>query len=182
MPQVRLNYVIHNGSTGADVSFYEDQEAASLAAKAGEKTGTAELAFDDNGKLLNPAATKELLKQALADVGKQVTATLADNFAASATQPPKTALPQDLNGKTVTFTGTFLTMRRSLMKSTATSVGARIADLITAKVDFIVAGEDAGDKLREATELGIPVLSEKQWLDAVQRVTAQKSATPKPGA
>jgi DNA ligase (NAD+) len=66
-------------------------------------------------------------------------------------------------GKTVVFTGTLTTMTRQEAKSRAESLGAKVAGSVSAKTDYVVAGEDAGSKLAKARELSVKVLSEAEW-------------------
>jgi len=42
--------------------------------------------------------------------------------------------------------------------------GGTVAAGISRKVDFLVAGADAGGKTAKAKELGIPILSEEEFL------------------
>jgi DNA ligase (NAD+) len=71
-------------------------------------------------------------------------------------------------GKTVVFTGTLERMTRPEAKSRAEALGAKVAGSVSAKTDFVVAGADAGSKLKKATELGVKVLSEDEWLEIIQ--------------
>lgn len=67
-------------------------------------------------------------------------------------------------GKTVVFTGTLTHMGRAEAKARAEMLGAKVAGAVSAKTDYVVAGEDAGSKLKKAQELGVAVLSEQEWL------------------
>jgi DNA ligase (NAD+) len=71
-----------------------------------------------------------------------------------------------LSGKTFVLTGT-LTMPRSRAKERIQQAGGTVASAVSAKTDYLVAGEDPGSKIKKAGELGVAVLSEQELLDLI---------------
>ncbi len=69
-----------------------------------------------------------------------------------------------LGGKIFVLTGTLETLTRDQAKSLIKQNGGRIASDVSAKTDFLIAGDSAGSKLKRATELGVKVLSEEEFI------------------
>ncbi len=66
--------------------------------------------------------------------------------------------------KTLVFTGTLPTLAREDAKQIARDAGAHVASSVSKNTDFVVVGSDAGTKQVEAEKLGIPLLSESEFL------------------
>ncbi|NOY61943.1 MAG: NAD-dependent DNA ligase LigA [Gammaproteobacteria bacterium] len=63
-------------------------------------------------------------------------------------------------GKTFVLTGTLSTLSREQAKEHLQALGAKVSGSVSAKTDYVVAGEKAGSKLAKAEKLGITVLDE----------------------
>ena len=73
-----------------------------------------------------------------------------------------------ISGKTVVFTGTLEKMTREEAKALAERLGAKVSGSVSKKTDYVVAGAEAGSKLKKAAELGVTVLEEQQFIDLVK--------------
>lgn len=72
-----------------------------------------------------------------------------------------------VTGKTVVFTGTMERLSRTEAKVMAERYGVKVAGSVSARTDYVVAGEAAGSKLKKAEALGVNVLTEDEWLELV---------------
>lgn len=80
-------------------------------------------------------------------------------------QPQTSASP--VTGKTVVFTGKLEKMGRSEAKEIAERHGAHVTGSVSKNTDYVVAGADAGSKLKKAETLGVSVLSEDEFLKLI---------------
>ena len=67
-------------------------------------------------------------------------------------------------GKTVVLTGTLTQMGRNEAKALLQDMGAKVSGSVSAKTDFVIAGDAAGSKLTKAQELGVTILTEEEFL------------------
>lgn len=74
---------------------------------------------------------------------------------------PKT---DKLAGKTIVVTGTLESLSRSEAEALIVKNGGKASGSVSKKTSFVVAGEAAGSKLTKAQSLGVPVLSEAEFL------------------
>ncbi|MGX7111393.1 NAD-dependent DNA ligase LigA [Gemella cuniculi] len=73
-------------------------------------------------------------------------------------------------GKTVVLTGKLIELTRNEAKNYLEKLGAKVTSSVSAKTDFIVAGEKAGSKLKKAEELNIKVITEEEFIKLVNEV------------
>lgn len=67
-------------------------------------------------------------------------------------------------GKTIVLTGTLTQMGRNEAKALLQEMGAKVSGSVSAKTDFVIAGDAAGSKLTKAQELGVLILTEEEFL------------------
>lgn len=68
------------------------------------------------------------------------------------------------NGKTVVSTGSLQNFTRDGIGKKLEELGAKVGSSVSKKTDYVIAGEKAGSKLTKAKELGVPVLTETEFM------------------
>lgn len=76
----------------------------------------------------------------------------------------KTAVSDLFAGKTIVVTGTLPTLSRKDANELIERLGGKASGSVSKKTSYVVAGEAAGSKLQKAADLGIPVLTEEEFL------------------
>ncbi len=71
-------------------------------------------------------------------------------------------------GKTFVLTGTLPTMKRSEASKLIEEHGGKTSSSVSKKTSFVLAGEEAGSKLTKAQSLGVPILTEDEFLEMLQ--------------
>ncbi|RKG70630.1 NAD-dependent DNA ligase LigA [Corallococcus sp. CA054B] len=82
--------------------------------------------------------------------------------------PPAVATGGPFVGKTVVLTGTMERLAREQAKEEIERRGGKVSGSVSRKTDFVVAGEDAGTKLKKAQELGVRILDEQAFLKLLE--------------
>ena len=67
------------------------------------------------------------------------------------------------------LTGKLSSLSRDEAGDLIRATGGTVSGSVSKKTDFVVVGEDAGSKLKKATELGVKILDEDQFLELVGR-------------
>ena len=137
---------------------------------------TAQLLADHFGNLDEIAASSEEKLQEVGEVGPKVSQAIRQFFSEqrncelierlraaglqfTAPKKPK-AKAGPLAGQTFVITGTLPNLKREEAKEKIEAAGGKVAGSVSAKTNYLVAGEEAGSKLTKARELNIPILDE----------------------
>lgn len=145
------------------------QKAAALLAEA---FGTMEnLETASREELLSIDGFGEIMADAVVQFFsiEQSRALIADLKAAGVNmQSQKEIVDTRFQGKTFVLTGTLPTMTRSEASAIIESFKGKTASSVSKKTDYVLAGEDAGSKLRKAQDLGITVISEAEFKEMIK--------------
>ncbi|MCP9447032.1 MAG: NAD-dependent DNA ligase LigA [Nitrospira sp.] len=74
-----------------------------------------------------------------------------------------------LSGKSFVFTGGLDTLSRDEATTLVERLGGTVSSAVSSKTSYVVAGADPGSKLAHAKTLGIPILTEQEFLALVRQ-------------
>ncbi len=144
--------------------------AAALAACPPEDGNRADKGNDEWQELTSVSGIGDIVAHAVVDFfqepkNEKALSALLDEL----TPEPMEEAAQDtaVAGKTVVFTGTLERMTREEAKAQAERLGAKVSGSVSKKTDIVVAGPGAGSKLKQATDLGVTVMTEDDWLSLI---------------
>ena len=72
-------------------------------------------------------------------------------------------------GKTIVLTGKLSQLTRNEAKDKIESLGGNVSGSVSKKTDLVIAGEEAGSKLKKAEELGIDVWNEERLVEELSK-------------
>ena len=74
-----------------------------------------------------------------------------------------------LAGQTFVLTGTLSEMSRDDAKQKIRALGGNVGSAVSKSTDFVVAGDNPGSKYEKAKELGVKILSKKEFMEIVKK-------------
>ena len=72
------------------------------------------------------------------------------------------------SGKTFVLTGSLEKFTRDEASEIIENFGGKTSSSVSKKTDYVLAGEEAGSKLKKANELGVKVITEQEFEDMIK--------------
>jgi DNA ligase (NAD+) len=79
----------------------------------------------------------------------------------------KIAGPEPLKGRSFVLTGKLKNFSREEAKQKIESLGGKVSGQISSRIDYLIMGEDPGSKFAKAREMGLPILSEQEFMKMI---------------
>ena len=80
----------------------------------------------------------------------------------------KTKENKFFTGKTIVLTGTLEKYTRDKAGEILESLGAKVSSSVSSKTDYVLAGINAGSKLTKAQNLGVKIISEREFEEMIK--------------
>jgi DNA ligase (NAD+) len=75
----------------------------------------------------------------------------------------------ELSGMIFVLTGSLPNLSREAASDLISSAGGKVSGSVSKKTNYVVAGEEAGSKLTKAQQLNVPIISESDFLELLNR-------------
>lgn len=150
--------------TALSIEHVGEETALDIAEAFGSIEKIRKASFDDFNNIYGVG---EVVAQSLADwFADKHHATLLDRLLSEVIiiNPEKKKTKGEFAGKTFVLTGTLATLDRDDAKAKIRSHGGEIAESVSSKTSYVVAGENPGSKYNKAQSLNVPILTEEQFL------------------
>ncbi|MEK7600376.1 MAG: NAD-dependent DNA ligase LigA [Patescibacteria group bacterium] len=135
------------------------------------------------GDVQHVASADRQSLEAVPDVGPVVAASITEwftkpyhaellsTFGRGGVVIQKMDVPQagKLSGKSFVVTGSLDSLSRDQAKERIRVLGGTVSESVSKKTSYVVVGDDPGSKAERATALGVPTLSEEEFLKLVQK-------------
>ncbi len=76
----------------------------------------------------------------------------------------------EFTGKTIVLTGELKKYSRNEVKEMLEKAGAKVSGSVSKKTSYIIAGENAGGKLKKAIELNIKIINEDEFIQKIENI------------
>lgn len=133
--------------------------------------GALETASDEQLSAVNeigPTIAHSVFEYFHSETGKaEINAMRAAGVDPKMDKPPEPAGGLPLAGQTVVITGSLEKFDRKEMEDLIVKLGGKSSGSVSTKTSLVVAGDSAGSKLDKAKKLGVPVLSEEEFLKRI---------------
>lgn len=81
----------------------------------------------------------------------------------------KTSINNFINNKTFVVTGSLEKYKRHEIEDMISNAGGKASSSVSSKTDYLVVGKDPGSKYQKALELNVPILTEEEFLNYVNK-------------
>lgn len=117
---------------------------------------------------IGPTSTAEILRFLEEPHNQEIIAQLIANGIHFDQEKDRPLPISFFTGKTFVLTGTLPTLSRDEAKAKIEQYGGKVSSAISKKTNYLVVGENAGNKLEKAIELAIPQLNENELIKLLE--------------
>ena len=149
---------------GLGIRFVGSQNAAILAGDFGSIDALAAATEDD--LMRSDGIGEEIARSVVLFFSQEPNVAMVRRLQAAGVDTTAPLRPREpvgaLAGKTFVLTGTLPTMTRDEASEAIVLAGGKVTQSVSKKTDYVVAGDDAGNKLAQAESLGLAIVDETE--------------------